>query len=320
MKKKLKKIYVVVLIALSINVILNVRADSGWDSSYDGGSDWSSSSSSSDWSSSSSSSSNINRSLPSGKIPVNAKFIPFAIALLCFSVITKIIFSKNKIIWIIALILSIAVFCIAVPPIIPFVLIMFVMLVKQGAFDKELFVKNYDEISSEEIQKIIDVGSNELKKEFYNKFVDIQNAWMNFDYDKLRKLCSDEIYNTYYEELEALKLKDGQNVMSNFKLLSDKIIDIKEDHGIVTVSYYLEIRFYDYVINKLDGKVTKGNKYSTVHNKYILKFTMSKNNILDRCPNCNAPLELSENSTCVYCNSTVIKSTNDFVMISKRRV
>ena len=56
MKKKFKLLACVLLCTFTILTVLNVKADSGWDSSYDsGGSSWSSSSSS--WGSSNSGSS-----------------------------------------------------------------------------------------------------------------------------------------------------------------------------------------------------------------------------------------------------------------------
>jgi len=41
---------------------------------------------------------------------------------------------------------------------------------------------------------------------------------MNLDYEALSKLCTNELYNFYKADLEVLKLKNGQNIMSDFNL------------------------------------------------------------------------------------------------------
>lgn len=83
----------------------------------------------------------------------------------------------------------------------------------------------------------------------FKTFVNIQNAWMDFNYDKLRELCTDELYNSYKTQLEILKAKDGQNIMSDYQNLETKIIDIEVQNGILTMQVFMKVCFFDYVIN-----------------------------------------------------------------------
>ena len=51
--------------------------------------------------------------------------------------------------------------------------------------------------------------------EFYNyvydNFVKVQQAWMNFDYEALRKLVTDELFNTYKSQMKTLEVKKQKN-------------------------------------------------------------------------------------------------------------
>lgn len=285
MKTKTKKILLVIIILVSLFSIVNiyqtkVKADSGWDSSYDsGGSSWSSSSS--DWSYSSSSSSSDS----DGEDAII--FVIVLLFVVIFVVIEQIRFTiiKSKI-----------------------------------EAPDQLFNKTdgmTKEMTNEEIKNIVpDFDTEKFKKEAYENFVKIQKAWMNFDYVTLKRLCSNEIYNTYYEELEALKLKNGQNIMSDFELVNNKIFDIKEKNGVITVVYQLIVEFYDYVINDKTQKIVKGTDKRKMHNTYILIFTKS-NNYNSICPNCGNSIEPGT-TECSHCKAVIVQDSNEFVMSSKR--
>src|SRR5699024_1121310 len=99
-------------------------------------------------------------------------------------------------------------------------------------------------IDSERITSILPNETLEsLKKMTYQKFIDIQEAWMNFDYDALSKLCTNELYNSYKTQLETLKLKKGQNIMSDFELLDAKVTRLIEDDQFITLTVYMKITF-----------------------------------------------------------------------------
>ena len=50
-------------------------------------------------------------------------------------------------------------------------------------------------------------GDQKAVNIFYNLFYEVQMAWMNFDYTKLKELCSDELYNSLRRELEEIEKK-----------------------------------------------------------------------------------------------------------------
>lgn len=282
-KKVIKNILIVMLIVAPFSLFLNVRADSGWDSSYDsGGSSWSSSDSGSSWSSSDYGSSSSYDG-DGGDMSLGAfLFVMIVIIILI------IIFSKAS---------------------------------SQGG--KTVNNSMYADIDEEDLKKYL---PNEtlpsIKLKLYQKFVDIQNAWMEFEYDKLRNLCTDELYNSYTAQLDTLKLKFGKNIMNSFDIYDNKVIQIYEANNKVTIKVYMKISFYDYVINTNSKEVIRGNKSSKITNNYIMEFVIIKPSAKDikNCPNCGAPLDGVSSITCPYCDSVLVKDASDYILSKKTNI
>lgn len=286
MKSKLKKcMAMILLLFLSFGLISFVRADSGWDSSYDsGGSSWSSgdSWSSSSWDYDYGYDHDYDYDSSGDSIGIEG---------------------------IISLI----------------VLIIIIICIIKAFSNKELNLQNtgYNEISEDKVKEIFpDLNLEYLRLMAAKKFIDIQNAWMEFDYDALRELVTDELYNSYVSQLDILKLKNGKNIMNDFEILANKIIDIRLDNNDVTVKVFMKVRFYDYVIDTKTNKVTRGSSQNKITNNYEMTFVRRKNELEKDlyCPNCGAPIMHNTSGECEYCNSTIVRSAEDFVMSKKTNV
>ena len=285
MKKKFKSLLCILLCVFAVLTTLNVKADSGWDSSYDsGGSSWSSSDSSwsssdSSWGSSSDYSSSYSGEADAGDV----LFIVLAI----------------------------------------FIFAIFIIAYGSKETSKATRSYRYNDISLEELQKYLpDKTLEQVKKDVFARFVNIQEAWMNFDYDALREYCTDELYNTYVSQLETLKLKNGQNIMSDYQNLDMKITNITSENNVVSLIVYAEIRFHDYVINMKTNEVIRGTKERLMTNHYLMTFVIKKSDAksLKICPSCGAPFEHNASGVCEYCGSTIIKEADEFVLSKKTNI
>lgn len=181
----------------------------------------------------------------------------------------------------------------------------------------------YNDISLEDLQKYLPGKTLEqVKKDVFARFANIQDAWMNFDYDALREYCTDELYNTYVSQLETLKLKNGQNIMSDYQNLDMKITNITSENNVVSLTVYAEIRFHDYVINAKTNEVTRGSKDRLMTNHYLMTFVIKKGDAksIKNCPSCGAPFEHNASGICEYCGSTIIKEADDLVLSKKTNI
>lgn len=289
----MKKILLtLILFIVSFGMIyMPVKADSGWDSDYDSG-DWNSGSSwdsDSDWDSGSNWDYSSGSSYSSGSYSSGGS-LPSAIVIAAIIVIVAVIISKNK--------------------------------PNGGSGSKNISKasNNYKDIDVSKITSIDpDLNIADLKTMAFNTYRDLQTAWMNFDTDTIRKLTTDEIYNMYSSQLETLKLKKQKNMMTDITLEDAKIIDIKKENNVITLSVYLRVKCYDYVIKEATGETVRGKDEQKINIEYVLSFVKSATNINkeEKCPNCGAPVEINSSATCPYCNSTLVKESSTFVMSKK---
>lgn len=290
MSKNIKKYSLFLLISIiSIGVFVNnkaVNADSGWDSSYDSSSSWDSGSS---WDSSSSW--DYDSSWSSGGSHISGSLgdtNPMIIIIFAMIIAFAIILSARK----------------AKPVDISKVPL------QKGTIKEGL---SYDEI------KAIDPSLDKelLKEQAFNIYKDVQIAWMNFDYDTLRKNLTDEIYNMYVSQLKTLKLKNQQNIMKDIKLKDCQITSIDITNGKEEIQIYLNVTQYDYVVDK-DKKVVRGtDKYKNNVEYKITLIRNMENKKIEKCPNCNAPIDIVSGGVCPYCDSTIINNNEEFVMSKK---
>ncbi len=289
MEKKFKLLTCVLLCTFTILTVLNVKADSGWDSSYDsGGSSWSSSSSS--WGSSNSgSSSSSSHGYSSNGSESDDIIVIMMIVFILFPIIGAILGNKYE-----------------------------------KWLDKVTSKHyHYDDISLEELQKYLPNKTLEqVKKEALACFINIQEAWMNFDYSSLREYCTDELYNTYVSQLETLKLKNGQNIMNDYQKQDMKVTSITSENNVISLTVYAEIRFRDYVINTKTNEVIRGSKDRFITNHYLMTFVIKKSDIPDlkNCPSCGAPFNHNVSGVCEYCHSTIVKNAATLVLSKKTNI
>lgn len=163
----------------------------------------------------------------------------------------------------------------------------------------------------------------ESKKEFisnrYQDYVDIQNAWMNFDYDTLKAKTTNELYNQYQMQLETLKVKGQKNVMKDFKYIDGKILNVVESNNKVIVTVEIVTKFYDYIIEESTNKVVRGNARKTITMFYRMKFVRDINiDEITHCPNCGAELKNAATTECEFCKTKITKSSSSNWLLEEK--
>ena len=276
---------VMLLTIVALNTASTIKADSGWDTDYDSGGSSSSSSSSSSFGSSHSSS----HSDYSNTIALDADL----------ELVIKVVGISVALIMVILIIL---------------------LLIKTSDTnnDNEIY-----KLSEEEANKVIpNFDIEEFNKQAYQIFYDVQMAWMNFDYDKLKEFLIDELYNSYVMQLEALKVKCQKNIMKEFVLKEVYIFALKEENGHYIAEVYLDVEFYDYVENIKNKKIVRGKSNIKVNNFYTLTFicTKEKSHNINECPNCGAEVKGNATGTCKHCKSKLINKTYNWVMSKKEKI
>ena len=177
----------------------------------------------------------------------------------------------------------------------------------------------YPSLSEEEIRKILpEFDKQEFLDKAYSIFIEVQNAWSNFDYETLRKYLSDELFNTYKSQLRVLNAKKQKNLMHNFVKYNIDITKIDNIDNKTTLTVELIVQFYDYVVDNKDN-VVRGNRNRKLTNHYELTFICSKakKNKSNKCPNCGAPISNKSSNLCPYCKSTIVSEHYDWILSKK---
>ena len=171
----------------------------------------------------------------------------------------------------------------------------------------------------EEIKKHIpDFDVNKFLSTGYNIYLNIENAWMNFELDKVRDVMTDEMFNMYESQLTSMEMKGEQNIMKDFRLLNSAITNASLQNNMMQVTTRYVIEFYDYIINKDTKQVVRGNSNRKIRMVYEMTFIEKLEKAkLDKCPNCGAPINMNSTGICEYCNSKIVAENTEWVMSKK---
>ncbi len=115
-----------------------------------------------------------------------------------------------------------------------------------------------------------------LEEEIKNTIYKILNAYTNYDYDTLNKMCTEELFDKYKIQLDKLKNKNKKNIFSDFEEETIDINNIYESNGTVTLEIWYYSKYYNYIINK-NNRVIKGSKKEKYSDSFSMKFIVTKN-------------------------------------------
>ena len=166
--------------------------------------------------------------------------------------------------------------------------------------------------------KIADPTFNkiEFQSKVFNIYQTIQTAWMNFDYNTIRKYTTDEMYNMYKSLGKNLKKKRKTNITKDFALKYFNISGMEITKDNVSLTVFVKMECYNYVINQ-KGKVVRGNKNKKILQHLRMTFIKGINKEKNKCPNCGAPLPNINSSTCQYCGSVIYNENHDWILSEK---
>lgn len=171
-------------------------------------------------------------------------------------------------------------------------------------------INNIQTSIKEYLPNMTEVG---LSKDLARKFVALEEARMNFDYDKLHLLCDNELYKSYKVELEDLQKRKHQHVVSKINPTVSRIIKIYKENDRLMAIMIFTASFSEYVINTETGEVVEGNKEAKKYNNYELYFKYAITSRTRNCPNCGSELKIDDEK-CYYCHALINNSYEDFVL------
>ena len=309
--RKAIKIITVILIIFATSFVFceledKSNADAGYHSSYSGGKSSSSSKSSSSKSSSSKSSSSKSRSSSSSSKSRSSSSSSNSSSGETVSLGESFL-----------ALLVIGVMYIFVPAII--IIVVIALSKNKKLKNNNRIVVTNNEQAINEIKKYIpSFDANKFLLNGYGIFVRIEEAWMNFDREKVRDCITDEMFNMYESQLSSMEMNGEQNIMKDFKLINSAVTQASKQNNMLQVKTRYTVEFYDYIINRSTKAIVRGNSNRKM--RMVYEFTFIKdieNKKLDKCPNCGAEININSAGICKYCNSKLVDDSKDWVMSKK---
>ena len=159
-----------------------------------------------------------------------------------------------------------------------------------------------------------------LLKRVDTAFVEIQKSWSSQDLSNVRQFISDGINERFSIQFDIQKEEGYRNDMSNIEVISSKIVGVECSDHFDIIHLEIHASANDRNVEISTGKLIKLNssapfaEYWTFLRKPGAK-TLRGNGLIEGfCPNCGAPLELSDTGTCENCGSFIISGEYDWLL------
>lgn len=170
---------------------------------------------------------------------------------------------------------------------------------------------------------IPDFDKNTFLQDGYQIYLDVQDAWMNFALEKVRDKISDEMFNMYRSQLTTMEVKGEQNIMRGFTKQAAYLKDVVKQNENITITATYVVDFYDYIVDKASGRVLRGTAGSKIRITYDMKFrkTLDQSQVVEHCPNCGAKInKINGAGVCEYCGSKVVSENSKWILTDKKNI
>ena len=166
-----------------------------------------------------------------------------------------------------------------------------------------------------------------------NQYIQMQNAWQNKDWEPMRAIMTDALYNQMARQLQSLIDAKQTNFVERIAVLETRIVRyaVEADNDVLVVR--LSTRITDYTQDDRTGNIVSGSMTRELFMVYDWKLIRQKDKkTLNQpsvtqisCPNCGAPLNINHTGKCPYCGTIVTLSDHDWALsvikgISQRTV
>lgn len=146
-----------------------------------------------------------------------------------------------------------------------------------------------------------------------NLFVTLQAAWTERDWEKIRTLEKEELFEQHNTQLQEYIRTGKINIIERINVNQSYLQHYTRDKEYEYLTVYMAVRMNDYIIDEATRKVVKGDPNVDYHMNYLLTFMRKrgiKTVLIDgvqssACPHCGAPVETASAGRCEFCGSVV---------------
>lgn len=153
-------------------------------------------------------------------------------------------------------------------------------------------------------------------------FFILQKAWMDRNLEPARVYMSDGIYRRWKTQVDAMIAAHKHNVMDNLVIGGAQIVKVQTDPNFDSITVRIDASAADYEVDDTSSnKVIYGSRRSQPFTEYwtfirsgAARTKAGEGAEVTQCPNCGAPLSISESGVCSYCKAVVTSGQFGWVL------
>ena len=177
-------------------------------------------------------------------------------------------------------------------------------------------------------QSDIDFNTEKFIAWSKNIFITLQTAWSERDWEKIRTIEKEELFEQHNAQLQEYIRLGRINCIERINVNQAFLHKYVRDENFEHLTVCMKVRMIDYIIDEKSGKLLKGNKDNDVYMTYLLTFTRRKgikttliNGVISNsCPHCGAPVDSASAGRCEYCGSIVHSGEYNWVLSDMQAV
>ena len=177
-------------------------------------------------------------------------------------------------------------------------------------------------------QSDIDFNTEKFIAWSKNIFITLQTAWSERDWEKIRTIEKEELFEQHNAQLQEYIRLGRINCIERINVNQAFLHKYVRDENFEHLTVCMKVRMVDYIIDEKSGKLLKGSKDKDVYMTYLLTFTRRKgikttliNGVISNsCPHCGAPVDSASAGRCEYCGSIVHSGEYNWVLSDMQAV
>lgn len=156
-----------------------------------------------------------------------------------------------------------------------------------------------------------------------NLFVKLQMAWSARDWETIRPLESENLFEQHSRQLQGYIERKQINKIERIAVNFAELVTFAQDNEKDILVVALNSSMNDYIIDEETGNILKGSKDYRVTNTYKLTFIRKKGIVTEEgtdklkttnCPNCGAPTTITSSGKCEFCGAVITIGAHDWVL------
>ncbi len=150
-------------------------------------------------------------------------------------------------------------------------------------------------------------------------FLEMQQAWSSRDWSRARPFVTDNLFQTQVYWMEAFKRRGLRNVVEQTAIERIELAQVASDAWFDSVTVRIFASGLDYYVADAGGRVVSGSprtrrEFSEYWTLVRGVGTRGRAGLEKKCPNCGAPLQVSQAGQCQFCQARVTSGEFDWVV------